>query len=274
MDARFVAMSQRTLFRRSLILPAEHGSWSWLLVPYLLGAAVAGRFTFATLLVLLCGLSLFLMRQPATAWLRVRQGKGRRSDGPLAAGWTVGLGLLGLLCLAGLLALGHGELLLLGAPLALVMGAYLFIALQKRAQLRSLGMEIAGAAALAVTAPAAYAAGTGRLDQIAWMLWLLTGLMNALGVLYVRRRIADTHERAGDRSGQLIVHVAGLLVVLLLAWRGLVPWLALLPFAGLLARSAWAARAARPVPNMKRFGFTEVGVELVGALFVALGYWL
>ncbi|NLF63269.1 MAG: YwiC-like family protein, partial [Chloroflexi bacterium] len=134
-------MSQRSVFRRSLILPAEHGSWSWLLVPYLLGAAVAGRFTFATLLVLLGGLSIFLMRQPATAWLRVRQGKGRRSDGPLAAGWTIGLGLLGVLSLAGLLALGHDELLLLGAPLALVMAAYLFIALQRRAQLRSLGME-------------------------------------------------------------------------------------------------------------------------------------
>jgi len=274
MDANIVAMSQRSIFRRSLILPAEHGSWSWLLVPYLLGAAVAGRFTFATLLVLLGGLSIFLMRQPATAWLRVRQGKGRRSDGPLAAGWTIGLGLLGVLSLAGLLALGHDELLLLGAPLALVMAAYLFIALQRRAQLRSLGMEIAGAVALAVTAPAAYAAGTGELDQIAWMLWLLAGLMDGLGVLYVRRRIADTHQRDGDRLGQLILHVAGLVVVLLLAWRGLAPWLAVLPFVGLLARSAWAARAARPVPNMKRFGFTEVGVELVSAFFVALGYWL
>lgn len=274
MDANYVAMSKRPIFRRSLLLPTEHGSWSWLLVPYLLGAAVAGRFSFATLLVLVAGLSLFLTRQPATAWLRVRQGKGRRSDGPLAAGWTAGLVLLGVLSLVGLLALGHRELLLLGAPLALVMAAYLFIALQRRAQLRSLGMEIAGAAALAVTAPAAYAAGTGKLDQIAWMLWLLTGLMNALGVLYVRRRIADTHQRDGDRSGQLLLHAAGLVVVLVLAWQGLVPWLALLPFAGLLARSAWAAQTARPVPNMKRFGFTEVGVELFCALFVALGYWL
>lgn len=267
-------MSQRSIFRRSLLLPAEHGSWSWLLVPFLLGVAVAGQLTLATLFVLVGGLSFFLTRQPATAWLRARQGKGRRSDGPLAAGWTLGLTLLGILSLAGLLALGHRELLLLAAPLALVMGAYLLVALQKRAQLRSLGMEIAGAAGLAVMAPAAYAAGTGAVDRTAWLLWLLAGLMNALGVLYVRRRIADTHERGGTRLGQLVLHVAGLAAVLILVWADLVPWLALLPFAGLFVRSAWLAGAPRPIPNIKRFGFTEVGVELVSALLVALGYWL
>lgn len=267
-------MSQRSIFRRSMLLPAEHGSWSWLLVPFLLGAAVAQRVSLATLLVLIGGLSFFLVRQPATAWLRVRQGKGRRSDGPLAAGWTLGLALLAILCLAGLLALGHGDLLLLAAPLALVMAAYLLVALQKRARLRSLGMEIAGAAGLAVMAPAAYAAGSGEVDQTAWLLWLLSGMMNVLGVFYVRRRLADNRQRGGTRLGQLALHVAALLIVLVLVWGDLVPWPAWLPFAGLLVRAAWLAGAARPVPNVKRFGFTEVAVELAGALVVALGYWL
>jgi hypothetical protein len=266
-------VGQRSIFRRTLLLPAEHGSWSWLLVPFLLGVAVAVRLNLATLLVLAGGLSAFLVRQPATAWLRIRQGKGRRGDEPLAAGWTAGLGIVALLSLLGLLALGHGELLLLSAPLAVVMAAYLLIAWQRRARLRSLGMEMAGAAGLAVTAPAAYAAGTGELDQTAWLLWLLTGLLNALGVLYVRRRLADNKQRGGSRLGQLLLHGAGLLLVLLLVWRGLAPWLALLPFAGLLLRATWLAAAPRPVPNIKRFGFTEVGVELASALFVAFGYW-
>jgi hypothetical protein len=267
-------MSQRSIFRRSLILPAEHGSWSWLLVPFLLGAAVAGRLSLATLLVLGGGLSIFLVRQPATSWLRIRQGKGRRSDEPLAAGWTAGLVLFSVLSLLGLTALGHRELLLLSAPLALVMAAYLLIAWQRRARLRSLGMETAGAAGLAVMAPAAYAAGTGVLDQTGWLLWLMAGLMNALGVLYVRRRLADNRQRGGTRFGQLALHAAAFLLVTWLVWQELVPWLALLPFAGLLVRAAWLASTARPVPNIRRFGFTEVGVELAGAFLVALGYWL
>ncbi|HZD11337.1 MAG TPA: YwiC-like family protein, partial [Candidatus Binatia bacterium] len=57
-------------FRKSLLFPAEHGSWPWLLVPYLVGASIAGQWSPASGLVLLGGLSIFLLRQPATAWLR------------------------------------------------------------------------------------------------------------------------------------------------------------------------------------------------------------
>ncbi len=31
------------LFRKTLILPAEHGSWAWLLVPFGVGTAVASN---------------------------------------------------------------------------------------------------------------------------------------------------------------------------------------------------------------------------------------
>lgn len=263
-----------TIFRRSLLLPAEHGSWSWLLVPLFLGAAVGERFNGAVLLVLLGSLSAFLMRQPATAWFRIRRGKGRRRDLGPARGWTLALAAVALLSLAGLLALGHGEILVLFAPLSLLLIIYLWIALRQRAQLRSLGMEMAGAAGLAMSAPAAYAAATGRLDGTAWFLWLLAGMLNALGVLYVRRRLADNRGRSGSRTGQFLLHAAALvLVAALVAW-GFVPLLALLPFAALVIRAAWLARCPRPVTNVKRFGFTEVGVESVSGLLIALGYWL
>lgn len=263
-----------TIFRRALLLPAEHGSWSWLLVPLFLGAAVGGRFNGAVFLVLLGSLSAFLMRQPATAWFRIRRGKGRRSDLGLARGWTIVLAAVAVLSLAGLLALGHGEILVLFAPLSLLLVLYLWIALRQRAQLRSLGMEMAGAAGLAMSAPAAYAAATGRLDGTAWFLWLLAGMLNALGVVYVRRRLADNRGRSGSRFGQLLFHSAAFLVVTALVAWGFVPLLALLPFAALVTRSAWLASAQRPVANVKRFGFAEVAVESVSGLLIALSYWL
>jgi hypothetical protein len=271
---RETGKGRRRLFRRSLILPAEHGSWSWLLVPFFLGAAVGGRVTGALLLVLLGSLSAFLMRQPATAWFRIRRGKGRRSDEGLAAGWTVALAMLALAALAGLVALGHGRILVLFAPLSGLLAVYLLVALRQRARLRSLGMEMAGAAGLAISAPAAYAAATEQLNATAWFLWLLAGLLNVLGVLYVRRRLADNRQQAGNRLGQLLAHSAALIFVVLLAVGGAVPWLAPLPFVALVVRAAWLARRPRPVENVKRFGFTEVAVEAGSAFLLVLGYWL
>jgi hypothetical protein len=273
-DERRSAGRGKRYFRKQLVLPAEHGSWSWLLVPYFVGLAVAGVLNLPLLLVLIGGLAGFLMRQPATAWMRIRTGRGRRADETLARGWTVGLGLLALLCLAGLLALGRSVLLWLLAPLAVILVVYLVAALRQRSSLRALWMELAGAAGLADMAPAAYVAASTELDAVAWGTWGLMAGQNALGVLYVRLRIADTHGRPMARTAVVLGH--GLVLLLVIAAIALrqVPWLAAVPFAGFLLRSIWAAARVRPLENIKRFGFTEVAVELVGGALVVLGYWL
>ena len=54
---------------------------------------------------------------------------------------------------------------------------------------------------------------------------------------------------------------------------GRIPWLAVLPFVGFLFRALWAVRQVRPVNNIKRFGFTEIGVEILGGLIIAMS-WL
>ena len=261
-------------FRKQLVIPTEHGSWSWLLVPYFVGLLVAEAFNLPSFLVLLGGLAGFLMRQPATAWMRIRAGRGRRSDEPQALGWTLGLGLLAALSLVGLLALGRAVLLWLLAPLAVVLAFYLLAAFQQRSRLRALWMELAGAVGLAAMAPAAYAAARAELDGVAWALWGLMAGQNALGVLYVRLRIADTHGRPMARRSIVAGHGAVLLLVIAGAALDYLPWPALLPFAGFLARSVWAAARVRPVGSIKRFGFMEVGVEMIGGILAVIGYWL
>jgi hypothetical protein len=264
--------------RKQLILPAEHGAWAWLLVPFGVGTAtsagsvqaVGGMWHTAVTLVLLGSLAAFLARQPATVWLRVRQGKARRSDGPPAAALTLGLSSIALLCLLGLLLTGHTQLLWLLLPLLPVLGLYVETAVRSRAQTRTLWLELLGAAALAVTAPAAYSAATGRLDTTAWLLWLLLGLQNLLGVYYVRLRIADTHGRETNRRLPLLCHLIGLGIVGLLILTNWLPWLTALPFAAFLLRAIWTWAEPRPVANIKRFGFLEVGVEILsGLVFVA-----
>ena len=55
---------------------------------------------------------------------------------------------------------------------------------------------------------------------------------------------------------------------------GWTPLLAAAPFAGFLVRALWAVRQPRPVADIKRFGFSEVGVELLGGALIAASYLL
>lgn len=261
------------LFRKRLVIPAEHGSWSWLLVPFFVGVLVAGRWSLAVTLVLVGGMAAFLLRQPLTIWLRVRAGQGRKRDGPPAAAWTLGLATVALLCFIGLMALGLTAILWLLVPIVSIFALYLVAVQQRRANSRSLWMEVAGAAGLAAMAPAAYMAGSGRLDAVAWLLWGLMAGQNGLGVLYVRLRIADTHGRNMNRRSVLLAHALVLAAAAVLAYVGGTPWLAVVPFAAYLLRAAWAVKGRRHVANIKRFGFGEVGVEILGGLLIAAG-WL
>jgi hypothetical protein len=276
-----ITLSDRKLFRKSLVIPAEHGSWSWLLVPFLVGAAVAGRLSVAGLaapgpifLTLIGGLCAFLMRQPASIWFRIRQGRANPATDSLAAGWTLGLALVAGLCLAGLLAMGRVALLWLVLPFAAVLLLYLAAARSGRAGMRSLWMELIGAIGLGLMAPATVIAATGRLNGLVWALWGLIGIQNALGVLYVRLRLADTHHKPAHRPSVLWGHAAGLAAVItagLLHWT---PLLAAIPFVGVLLRALWAVQSRRPVTNVRRFGFTEVGVELLSGAWMVASYWL
>ena len=268
------ATPRRRIFRKQLILPAEHGSWSWLLVPYFVGVIVAGTWNLAAFLVLLGGLAGFLMRQPAAVAMRVRAGRGRRADGRPALAWTIFFGAIALACLLGLLALGRAALLWLLIPMAGIFVLYLLSSRQRRASVRSLWMELAGALGLSAMAPAAYIAATGQLDNTAWALWALMAGQNGLGVLYVRLRIADTHGRAVNRMPVVWVHGLVLLGVAAAAVLEAIPWLTVVPFAGFLIRAIWAAARVRPVLNIKRFGFSEIGAEIIGGLFIAVGYIL
>jgi hypothetical protein len=258
-------------FRKQLILPAEHGSWAWLLVPFLVGTAVAELYTLPVWLVLLGGLAAFLLRQPATVWLRVRQGRGRRSDEPIILRLMLLLSGIVLLCAIGLLLLGRYALLWLVLPFGLLLAAYLQAA-RSRQSTRTLQMELVGAAGLALMAPAAMLAAIGTSYPTVWLVWGLMAAQNVLGVFYVRQRIADTHQRSFNQQPLLWSHVLGLVLVAGTAVSDLIPWLAVVPFVGFLLRAMWTAQQARPIVNIKKFGFLEVGVEVISGALIALGY--
>lgn len=265
---------RRGIFRKQLLMPTEHGSWSWLLVPYFVGVIVAEGWNLAAFLVLIGGLAGFLVRQPASIAMRARTGRGRKADSGPALLWATIFGVIAFASLLGLLALGRTDLVWLLIPLAVIFALYLLASRQRRASVRTLWMELAGALGLATMAPAAYIAVTGHLDITAWALWALMAAQNGLGVLYVRVRIADTHDRKMNRMPVVWGHLLVLLGLLIAALWDVIPWLAVLPFAGFLIRAIWATVRVRPIANIKRFGFTEIGAEILGGLLIAAGWVL
>jgi hypothetical protein len=262
------------VYRKHIVMPTEHGSWAWLLVPFFVGTAVAGQFNLPVVLALLGGLAVFFLRQPTTVWLRVRRKKARAADGPAALTWMSLFATIGLLCLAGLLLLGRGMMVWLMGPFLLIFGLYMAAARYGRSGLRSLWMELAGAAALSMMAPAAAIAAAGQIENWMWSLWGLMAAQNVLGALYVRLRVYDTHNRVIRRWPIGAAHLAGFLLVLGLGLGNSVPLLTAVPFAGFFLRSLWSVATPQPVADIKKFGFTELGIEIVSGLWLIAAYWL
>ncbi|MCP5095845.1 MAG: YwiC-like family protein [Chloroflexi bacterium] len=256
--------------RKQLVLPTEHGSWAWFFVPFSVGALVGGKLSLPVWLTLVGGLSLFLMRTPATVLYRIQRKRARKADRAPAMAWIGVLTAVAVVALIGLLILGRAVLLWLLLPLTAVFTLYLIASRRGRAGLRSLGMEVAGATALAGMAPAALVAAEGQFLATAWWLWLLTGLVNIMGAIYVRIRIADTHQRPTNRSLFLWANLFVLVNIIILVVLQMLPWGTALPFVFFVARAVWAIQKPRPVANVRNFGFVEIGVELTSGVLIAL----
>ncbi len=259
-------------WRKQLILPAEHGAWSWWIVPFLVGLALVRPWRLALLPAALVALCLFLLRQPITVFLRVRRGRARPTDGPPALAWLTIL-LIGLAAGVIWLVLLQRAILWRLLPVVGLLGLLYLLAILRRASaVRTLWLQLVGAGGLAVTAPLAITAANGRLGPWEWGLWAVMAGLNMLGVLYVRVRIADTHTRSADRRLMLLGHLAACLLVGVAGVEGWIPGLVAPAYLALLGRALWLFRTARPVTNVRRFGLSEVGVELLCGLWIVISY--
>ena len=67
--------------RKRLELPKEHGAWVMLYVPFIVGALVAGAFSWRVLLLLLSITFVFIARESLLVWWRARsRGQSRPSS--------------------------------------------------------------------------------------------------------------------------------------------------------------------------------------------------
>lgn len=267
------------MWRRHYALPAEHGSWIWLVGPFVVGLAAARRLTPDLVPLALTALAVFLLRQPASLAVKALSGRRPRADLRPATLW-IAIYLLGAgMGLAWLLSTGHGQLLWLALPGAPVFAWHLWL-VGRRQERGQPGVEIVAAGVLALAGPAAYWTAGGQSARSGWVLWLLTWLQAAASIVYIHLRLRQRRlEQAPAwaerwRLGARTLAYSGfnLLACLALAGMGFAP--ALSPWAFALAWLDSAEGVARPAVGLapRAIGLRQLLSSALFTLLLSLAY--
>lgn len=254
---------------KSVALPAQHGGWSFVLEPALIGVILAP--SVSGLLLGIAALGIFLVDQPLRVALKDRRKDKRYARTVLAERAALAYGAVGLAAGVGAFVFAAQPFwipLLLAVPLALVQ-----LALDLRNQARSATAEIAGALAFAAVA-SAIVLMAGWSPAAAFGLWAALALRAASAILYVRARLRLEKGRPGQ-SG-LAAGAQGLLVagLVALAALDLAPWLAVAGGLVLASRALLGLSRWRKPLSAVKLGVREVLFGLTFAALLVLGHAL
>lgn len=181
-------MGMRTLFRRHVAVPNDHGSWVFLISPLLIGLAAGGTWKTESLYLVIAAFAGFLIRQPLVIAVKIASGRRGAADRPAALFWTAVYAAIAGLMVAGLVLRGHGVVLWLAVSGAPVFLYHLWL-VSRRDERRQTGVMLAATAVLALAAPAALWVGVGYPDPIGWLLWALCWAQSAASIVYVHLRL-------------------------------------------------------------------------------------
>lgn len=267
-------MKKPSLFRRTISLPQDHGSWVFILSPLLIGLFLGGHFTPASLNLTIAALAAFLIRQPVTIAVKAYAGRRARNDLPAARFWMLVYGVIILLALSELIYLGFESVLLLAIPGLPVFAWHLYL-VSKRAERRQTGVEILATGVLALAAPAAYWVGIGGYDPLGWWLWLLVWLQSAASIVYAYLRLEQRGQAQGlERSERwklgkraLLYTSFNLALSLILGWTGVLPSWIFVPYLLQWVEALWGN--THPATGMKP---TAIGLRqfIVSTLWTVL----
>ena len=266
-------MPSRNLFRRSVALPSDHGSWVFLVSPLLIGLFAGGRWATPSFYLIVAVFAAFLARQPLTTVVKVMGGRRSRDDLPAAWFWIGVYGLVGLVHTAGLVIRGYGYVLWLALPGVPVFAWYLYL-VSRRAERRQRLMELLATAALGLSAPAAMWVGLGRPDPRGWLLWALVWAQTAASVLHAYLRLEQRPlKQAPGLGGRLRMGAAPLLVTLfntaavaVLGALGVVPRWLFLAFAVQMVETIYGTLVPAVGQKPRAIGMRQLTVSVLFTL--------
>jgi hypothetical protein len=193
---------QKSIFRKQIFLPQDHGSWVFILSPLLVGLFAGKTFNYASFNLIVAALAAFLIRQPLTILVKVYSGRRAKDDLPAARFWMMFYGVIVLLAVLGLALEGFFYILYLAVPGVPVFAWHLWL-VSRREERRQAGIEIVATGVLALAAPAAYWIGIGHYAATGWWLWILVWMQTAASIVYAYLRLEQREQAEGpDRREQ------------------------------------------------------------------------
>lgn len=253
---------------KSVALPAEHGSWSLVTEPILLGLLVAP--TWAGLALAVAAFAVFLFNRPFKVYWSDRRRARAYERTKLARRFWLLYGGVALAFTAVAFAISGWRPFapfLVAAPLLVI-----FIYYDQRPGRFWQAELVAPVAFSSVTAAIALAGGWPW--EAALALWGFMVVRAVPAVLFIRARLRLDKGKPSSTASVMLAHLAGLVGVAILYAIQLLPATAVLAAAVLLARAIWGLSAYRWRSSVKALGFLETGFGLLSVLLVALGYWL
>lgn len=260
-----------------MILPREHGAWTMLIVPFIIGIGAGGQWNPNLIPLALTAFGFFLLRYPLMLVIKSRAPAARRDALCWSAIYAAFSAISGTWLL---LATQLLPLIAIGALGLASLAIYLSLA-ARRAEMSTVG-EWIGIAGLALGAPSAYLVATCALDSTAIALYLLNVLFFGGTVFYIKFKVREQPiavepaarwlEKLWAGRVAILFHAVTLLVIALLAAIGIVPPLVVGVFVLPMCKVICGV-VSRPVRlDVPRLGFVELAVTTIFALVVLAAY--
>lgn len=252
---------------KTIALPVEHGSWGFLFEPIVIGLLIAP--TIAGLFLSFAAIGAFLTRFPLKLWVMDLK-RGRVSARTKAVRKLVLIYGITALLFFSLTIKTSGTTFLIPLLIASPLAAWQLIADFKNKS-RNLFAELSGATALAsVTACLTIIDGWTLTKSFAIWLILITRIVPS--ILYVRAKIKIIHGQKVQKFPVILLHVAGLLIVGLFAWKSISPMLVIIAIFILLIRAIHGLSIYSKTKTAKAVGIKEVIYGTLTAAALAIGY--
>lgn len=271
-------MATDRLFRKHIAIPQDHGSWIFIISPLLIGIFAGGVFTPSSLSLVIAAMAAFMLRQPATALIKIYSKRRSRDEIPAARFWFVVYAAIALVALIGLIQNGFAYLLYLAVPGVSVFAWHLWL-VSRREERRQVNVEIVATGVLSLAAPAAYWVGIGRYDPTGWWLWALVWIQTAASIVYAYLRLEQREQAKGpERSGlwktgwrAALYTSFNLASVLILSLLAVLPSLLFIPYLIQWLETMWGI--THPAIGWKptRIGIRQLIVSILWTvLFIAV----
>ena len=261
-------MAQQATMIRAVALPAEHGGWSLIIEPIVLGLLVAP--SIAGLFIGAGAFASFLARHPIKLAFVDRRKKRVLKRTSLAERFAILYVTLAIIFFAIALMNTSRESLLplvLAAPLVFVQLIY-----DARGRSRELIPEVAGALAVGSISTAIALAGAWS-KPTAYALWVIVACRHVPTILYLRVLLSRRRQQQRPAVDGVViaVQVLALLAVAVLLFLKVAPALAILVFAILFVRAV-IGLFNHTAPTPKKLGISEIVFGAFVVLTVSVGY--